>query len=441
MDQTLLGVDPLWIATGLLILTYVAIMTDRVNRAVIAVLGACLAILLGLLSQEQAIAGVDFNTLMLLAGMMLIVGITRRTGLFEYVAIWSAKRVRAHPGGVLALMALVTALFSMLLDNVTTVLLTVPVTLAITRELKVDPYPFLLTQVIASNTGGTATLIGDPPNIMIGSQVGLGFDQFLVHMAPAVVIIIVVQAALGHFIWARPFSATAEDRARVMAMDERAELKDIPLLVRSLGVLAAVITTFLLARRIGLEPGTIAMTGAAVLLLMDCWGRTPEEQTHHVHSSLSDLEWITLLFFAGLFVIVAAAEHAGLLERLGGWLVAATGGNLTTTALAILWASAVISAIVDNIPFVATMIPLVQGLAPEFGGEAALLPLWVALSLGACIGGNGTLVGASANITVAGIAERHGVRFTFARFTRSAAGLTILSVAICHAYIYLRYLR
>ena len=441
MSQTILGVDPLWVATGILVATYLAIMLDRVNRAVVAVLGACLAILLGLMTQEEAIAGVDFNTLMLLAGMMLIVGITRRTGLFEYVAIWAAKRVRAHPAGVLALMALVTAVFSMLLDNVTTVLLTVPVTLAVTKQLKVDPYPFLLTQVVASNTGGAATLIGDPPNIMIGSQVGLGFDQFLFHMAPAVVLVILAQAGIGHFVWARPLRAAAEDRARVMAMDERAEIKDPRLLVRSLVVLAGVVVAFLSARRIGLEPGTIAMTGAALLLLMECWGRTPEDQTHHVHSSLSELEWVTLLFFAGLFVIVTGAEHAGLLDRLGRWLIVATGGDLTTTVLAVLWASAVLSAIVDNIPFVATMIPLVQGLSPDFGGEAGLLPLWVALSLGACIGGNGTLIGASANITVAGIAERHGMRFSFARYTRSAVGLTILSIAICHAYIYLRYLR
>jgi len=416
-------------------------MLDRVNRAVVAVLGACLAIVLGLMTQEEAIAGVDFNTLMLLAGMMLIVGITRRTGLFEYVAIWAAKRVRAHPAGVLALMALVTAVFSMLLDNVTTVLLTVPVTLAVTKQLKVDPYPFLLTQVLASNTGGAATLIGDPPNIMIGSQVGLGFDQFLLHMAPAVVLVILAQAGIGHFVWASPLRAAPEDRARVMAMDERAEIKDAPLLVRSVVVLAGVVVAFLAARRIGLEPGTIAMTGAALLLLTECWGGTPEEQTHHVHSSLSELEWVTLLFFAGLFVIVTGAEHAGLLDRLGRWLIAATGGDLTTTVLAVLWASAVLSAIVDNIPFVATMIPLVQGLSPDFGGEAGLLPLWVALSLGACIGGNGTLVGASANITVAGIAERHGIKFSFARYTRSAVGLTILSIAICHAYLYLRYLR
>ena len=441
MSQSILGVDALWVATFILLATYVAIMLDRVNRAVVAVLGACLAIVLGLMTQEQAIAGVDFNTLMLLAGMMLIVGITRRTGLFEYVAIWAAKRVRAHPAGVLALLALVTALFSMLLDNVTTVLLTVPVTLAVTRQLKVDPYPFLLTQILASNTGGAATLIGDPPNIMIGSQVGLGFGQFLVHMAPAVALVILAQAAVGHFVWARPLRASTEDRARVMAMDERAEIKDPGLLLRSVVVLVGVVLAFLSARRLGLEPGTIAMTGAALLLLSECWGHTPEEQTHQVHASLSELEWVTLLFFAGLFVIVTGAEQAGLLDRLGRWLVDATGGDLTTTVLAVLWASAVLSAIVDNIPFVATMIPLVQGLAPDFGGEAGLLPLWVALSLGACIGGNGTLIGASANITVAGIAERHGVKFSFARYTRSAAGLTILSIAICHAYLYLRYLR
>jgi Na+/H+ antiporter NhaD/arsenite permease-like protein len=265
-------------------------------------------------------------------------------------------------------------------------------------------------------------------------------DQFLIHMAPAVVVMMVVQGAIGHFVWGRPLHAAPEDRARVMAMDERAEIKDRPLLVRSLAVIGVVVTAFLLARFIGLEPGTIAMAGAAVLLLLDCWGRTPEEQTHHVHNSMSELEWITLLFFAGLFVIVAGAEHAGLLAWLGEKLVQATGGDFATTVLAVLWGSAILSAIVDNIPFVATMIPLLMGLATSFGGEEAIFPFWVALSLGACIGGNGTLIGASANITVAGIAERNGVRFGFMRYTRSAVLLTLLSVAICHVYIVVRYL-
>jgi len=440
MDGTIFGVSPLWVATGILLATYVAIMVDRINRAIVAVSGACLVILLGILSQDQAVQGVDFNTLMLLAGMMLIVGITRRTGVFEYVAIWSTKRVNAHPPAVLALLALVTAVFSMFLDNVTTVLLLAPVTLAVTRLLELDSYPFLLTQVMASNTGGTATLIGDPPNIMIGSQVGLGMDQFLIHMAPIVLVIMLVQALVGHAVWARGLHAPPLARARVMAMDERAEIRDRSLLFRSLAVVAAVVLAFLFARPLGLEPGTIALTGAAVLLLMDCWGRSPEEQTHHVHNSLSELEWITLLFFAGLFVIVAGAKEAGLLDRLGNGLIELTGGDFGTTVLVVLWASALLSAIVDNIPFVATMIPLLQGLAPTFGGDEAMFPIWVALSLGACLGGNGTLVGASANITVAGIAERNGVRFSFVRYTRSAFGLTLVSIAICHFYLVVRYL-
>jgi Na+/H+ antiporter NhaD/arsenite permease-like protein len=275
---------------------------------------------------------------------------------------------------------------------------------------------------------------------MIGSQVGLGMGQFLIHMAPAVLIVMAAQAAIGHFVWARPFRARAEDRAKVMAMDERAEIRDRPLLARSMMILGGVILGFLFAHDLGLEPGTIALTGASVLLLMDCWGRSPQEQAHHVHNSLSELEWITLLFFAGLFVIVAGAEEAGLLSRLGEGLIDLTGGDFRTTVLAVLWASALLSALVDNIPFVATMIPLLQGLAPLFGGAEALLPLWVALSLGACIGGNGTLVGASANITVAGIAERNGVKFGFGRYTRSAAGLTVVSIAVCHLYLVIRYL-
>ena len=441
MPHTIFGLDPLWVSTVLLVLAYVTIMTDRLNRAVVALLGAGLMIVTGILSQDEAIRGVDFNTIGLLAGMMLIVGITRRSGVFEYVAIWSAKVVKANPAGVLALLSIVTAVFSAFLDNVTTVLLIVPVTFAICRELKVPPYPFLFNQIIASNIGGTATLIGDPPNIIIGSAANLAFDQFVVHLAPVIVVVLAVQVLITHLVWGRKLHAAPEDRARVMAMDERAAITDWKLLKQALAVLAAVIVAFVVARFIGLLPATIAMFGAAVLLLLDSHGRTSEEQTHHVHGRLSELEWITLFFFIGLFILVAGVERAGLLDILARKLVAATGGEMTTMAFTVLWASAILSAIIDNIPFVATMIPVIKDMAPVFGGAEHLMPLWWALALGACLGGNGSLIGASANLIVAGTAERQGVPFKFRTFTMTAFPLMLISVAISHVYLWLRYLR
>ncbi len=437
----LFGLNPIWVATALLVIAYVAIIADRVNRAVVVGIGACLVIVTGVLSQDEAIRGVDWNTIMLLAGMMLIVGIAGRTGLFEYVAIRAVKLVRARPAAMLALLAVITALFSSLLDNVTTVLLVAPVTLAITRQLEVDPWPYLFAEIMASNVGGTATLVGDPPNIMIGSAVGFTFNDFLFNLGPVVVLIVLVHGMIGHLVWGRRLRASDEARARVLAMDERESITNPRLLRHVLMVLAAVVVAFITARITHLEVGTIAMFGAAVLLLLDVHDRTAEEQTHHVHSTFGEVEWITLFFFIGLFVMVEGVSKTGLLSLLGDKLLVATGGDPTVTVLAVLWVSALLSAVLDNIPFVATMIPLVKGLEPAFGGAAGLEPVWWALALGACLGGNGSLIGASANLTVAGLAERAGVPFRFTKFTLRAFPLMLLSVGIAHVYLWLRYLR
>lgn len=437
----LFGLNPLWIATALLVIAYIAIIADRVNRALVVGIGACLVIVTGVLSQDEAIRGVDWNTIMLLAGMMLIVGIAGRTGLFEYVAIRAVKVVRARPAAMLALLAIITAVFSSLLDNVTTVLLVAPVTLAITRQLEVDPWPYLFAEVMASNVGGTATLVGDPPNIMIGSAVGFTFNDFLFNLGPVVVIIVAVHGAIGHLVWGRRLRASDEARARVLAMNERESITNPRLLRHVLMVLGAVVVAFVTARYTNLEVGTIAMFGAAVLLLLDVHDRTAEEQTHQVHSSFGEVEWITLFFFIGLFVMVEGVSKTGLLTLLGQKLLAATGGDPTVTVLAVLWVSALLSAVLDNIPFVATMIPLVKGLEPAFGSAAGLHPVWWALALGACLGGNGTLIGASANLTVAGLAERAGVPFRFSKFTARAFPLMLLSVGIAHIYLWMRYLR
>ena len=437
---TMFGLDPLWLSTAILILAYATIMVERVNRAIVALLGAGAVIVSGVLDQKQAVAGIDFNTIALLTGMMLLVAISKRSGMFQYVAVWSAKVARGSPWAMLALLTIVTAVVSALLDNVTTVLLMAPVTLVIAEQLKVPPYPFLFTEILASNIGGTATLIGDPPNIIIGSATGLTFNDFLANLAPVILIVLAAQIAINHLIWGRKMVVDEAAQARVMAFKPAEAINDRPLLWKSLFVLALVIVGFVLARPLQLEPGSIAMLGAALLLLLEHLGRPSEDQSHRVHHTFGEVEWITIFFFVGLFIIVAGVEHAGLLSLLAHELIQATGGDLTVTALAVLWASALLSAIIDNIPFVATMIPVIKSMASNFGGPESLLPLWWSLSLGACLGGNGTLIGASANLTVAGIGDRAGVPFRFVPFLLMAFPMMLMSVLISTAYVYLRYL-
>ncbi len=433
------GWSPAWVAGLLFVAAYIVIMSERVNRAVVALLGAGLMILSGVLTQEAAIRGEDFNTLGLLVGMMVIVAVTRKCGVFQYVAIWSAKKVKARPWGILVMLSIVTALFSALLDNVTTVLLIVPVTLLITEELKVPPYPFLFSTILASNIGGTATLIGDPPNIMIGSAVGLSFNDFVVNLAPICVVIMAATMVPIYLIWGRRLTTTEESRRRVMSFDERKAITDPRLLKQSLLVLAIVVVGFVSHNALGLKPATIALVGAALLLLLDNLGRDAERQSQNVHSAFAQAEWITIFFFIGLFILVFGIEEAGLIRLMAEHLLAATGGDIKVTALAILWGSAILSAFVDNIPFVATMIPLIKSMAPALGGEAALMPLWWSLALGACLGGNGTLIGASANLVVAGFAERAGSPIRFVPYLKTAFPLMLLSIALSHVYILFRY--
>ena len=435
----LFGLNPLILSTVILLLVYAALIADTINRAIVSLLGACVMIVSGILTQDMATQSIDANTIGLLTGMMILVSISRRSGLFQYLAILSARQAKASPWGILLILQITTAVLSALLDNVTTVLLVVPVTLAITRALDVPAYPFLFAEIFASNIGGTATLIGDPPNILIGSLADLSFNAFVVHLTPIILVIMVVQAVMIHFIWGRDLHATPEARARIMALTAADEIQDPVLLHQSLSVIGLVIVGFIFARQLHLEPGTIAMLGATVLMLLDNWEHHSEKQAENVHKTFTDVEWITIFFFIGLFITVHGVEVGGLLHWLAEKLVAATGGNLAHTGYAILWASAVLSAIIDNIPFVATMIPLVKDMAPAFGGAHQIEPLWWCLSLGACLGGNGTLIGASANLTVAGIAEREGIRFSFWTYTKMAFPLMLVSLAISHVYVWMRY--
>lgn len=439
-SSVIFGLNPMWVAALLFLLTYAVVMSEKINRAIVALLAAGLMIVLGVINQEAAIRGIDFNTIGLLIGMMVIVAITRQSGIFQFLAIWAAKRVNAQPWGILVMISLVTAVTSAFLDNVTTVLLVVPVTLLITEELKVPPYPYLFAMIFSSNIGGTSTLIGDPPNIMIGSATGLAFNDFAYNLAPVTVVIMAVTLIPIYLIWGRHLTATPEDRQRVMKFNEFEAITDPRLLKQCLLVIGLVIAGFVFARVLGVEAATVAMTGAALLLLLANFGHDAEHQSKHVLEAFNEVEWITIFFFVGLFIVVHGVDSTGLLKVLADKMLALTGGNLTATALVILWSSAILSAIIDNIPFVATMIPLIKAMAPTFGGPEGLMPLWWALSLGACLGGNGTLIGASANLVVAGFAERAGQPIRFIPYAMMAFPLMLLSIAISTVYLYWRYL-
>ena len=434
------GLDPAWYAGTLFVLTYILIMTDRINRAVVALMAAGLMIMGGVLTQEAALQGIDFNTLGLLTGMMIIVAIARQSGVFQYLAIWSAKLVKADPWGILVMLVLVTAVLSALLDNVTTVLLIAPVTLLITDELKVSAYPYLFAEIFAANIGGTATLIGDPPNIMIGSALGLGFNDFILNLGPIVAILLPATLIPIYLIWGRKLKTSPENQQRVMNYQEADAITDTRLLWQSMGVLALVMTGFIFAHDINQQPASIAMFGAALMLVLHSLPRSPSEQSKEITKVFGEVEWITIFFFIGLFVLVYGVESTGLLEIMADKVLHATGGDIGKTSIAILWVSAVASAFVDNIPFVATMIPLLENMSSSFGGREAMMPVWWSLALGSCLGGNGSLIGASANLIVAGFAERANQPIRFMPFMLMAFPLMLISIAISTLYVYLRYL-
>jgi Na+/H+ antiporter NhaD/arsenite permease-like protein len=434
------ALDPSAIGAGAILLgAYALIVFEMVNRAVVALLGACLLVMLGVLPQRQALAAVDFNTLGLLAGMMIIVSVACRSGLFSFLAIRTAQAVRASPAGILAAFAGVTALLSAFVNNVTIVSLTVPVTFIICGELKLPVYPFLVTEIFSSNIGGTATLIGDPPNVLIGSATGLSFDAFAANLAPVVCALLLLQILVCHMVWGRRLSASAEDRQRVMRIRAHEAIEDRYLLACSVAVIVGVVVGLVFASRLNLEPATITVFGAALLLLLQTLPKTRQQHSEIVGVALADVDWMTLVFLMGLFVMVGGIAHAGVLKTLGGLLLRASSHNAHLTATLILWLSAALSSVVDNVPYVAAMIPLIKGVAPELGNPQTLAPLWWSLALGAGLGGNGTLIGASANLTVAALAERNGTRFSFVDFTLAAMPLMLSTVAVANFYLAWRF--
>jgi Na+/H+ antiporter NhaD/arsenite permease-like protein len=447
------GANPLVVAGIIFVITYAVIMSEKFNRAVVALLGGGLMILSGVLNQHAAVQAIDWNTIGLLTGMMIIVAVMQRSGVFQYLAIWSAKKVNARPWGMLVMLSIVTAILSALLDNVTTVLLIAPVTLLITEELEIAPYPFLFSEIVFSNIGGAATLIGDPPNILIGSMVeSVTFNDFLVHIAPIVPLVFIATLLPIYILWGRKLYASDEARQRVLNFKESEAITDPKLLIKSLAVLFLVLVGFMLGHPMGIEPATVAMTGAALLLLLDNFGKTVDEKSENVHHTSGEVEWVTIFFFVGLFVIIGGLEHAGALEILATKVVGLTegipdpAGVTEALALGVLWISAIASAIVDNIPFVATMIPTLKAAFAQLAENGVGLDaaqqqaVWWALSLGACFGGNGSLIGASANLIVAGFAERAGHPIKFVTFLKTAFPLMIMSIIIATAYLWLRYL-
>ncbi len=421
------------IAIIIFVTAYALIISEKVHRTIVGLGGAMLMILFGILTQDQAIGHVDFNTLGLLMGMMIIVNITSETGLFNYLAIWAAKKVKAKPIALLVALSAITMVCSALLDNVTTVLLTVPITFSITSQLKVDVKPFLISQILASNIGGTATLIGDPPNIMIGSAVGLNFMDFIFNLTAICILIFIVTEILLIFIYRRGLHTTDDLRDKVMHLKEKSQISNPRLLKKCLFVLFITISMFVLHGQLHMQTATAALTGAALLLFISY-----AQDEAMIAKALSKIEWLAIFFFAGLFILVGALVETGVIGMLAQEAMKLTNGNLDATAMLILWMSAIASAFIDNIPFVATLIPLIQDMGRM--GMENLTPLWWALSLGACLGGNGTLIGASANVVVASMAAQRGQQISFIRFMMIAFPLMLLSIVISSAYIYLRYL-
>ncbi len=435
----ILGMPPSLAAIVIVAVCYLIIFSEKINRAVIALIGAGVMIATGILSQKQALTGIDFNTLALLIGMMIIVAVSEKSGIFQYVAIWSAKKVKASPRGLMAALAIVTAVFSGFLDNVTTVLLIAPVTFQITRKLRINPYPYLLLEIFASNIGGTATLIGDPPNILIGSALDLTFMDFVKVLMPVVVITMIVVIFIFDRFWGVHLKTTNDCKKKVLAMNPSDAIMDKVLLVKALFVLACVIAGFISAHHIGLDNGTIALLGASVLLLLYTFGAKGEEKDGKVQEIFNMVDWITIFFFTGLFVIVYGLEVTGVLAYLGQKFVELTDGSIAKLSFLILWCSAVISSVIDNIPFVATMIPMLKSMEESVGGREAMMPVWWSLSLGACFGGNGTLIGASANVVVAGMAMREGHQIGFVKFLLWSVPVMLLSVLIGTVFVYIEF--
>lgn len=427
-----------WLAISIFTISMIIIMSERIHRSVVAIVGAMLVIILGLVKFANPVNGyvepgtvpiteiIDLNTLGVLFGMMLFVAVVKQSGIFEYLAVKSAQIVRGKPWPVMMIFIILTAFLSAFLDNVTTVLLIGPMTLTICKLMKQNPIPFLITQILASNIGGTATLIGDPPNIMIGSAANLSFIEFIEIDAPCVIVILIVSLLVFYIMYGRKMAIDHEDHQNIINMDASKEIKSKYLMIVSTIMIFLVVIAFMVHDSLGISSSIIAMSAAGIMLLIS---------GHSVEKALHDVEWTTLTFFGGLFVIVGALKETGVIAMLAQALVDVTQGNVFILMIVLLFGSAIISAFLDNIPFCATMLPIITAMQ----GQIDVTPLWWALSLGACLGGNGTLIGASANVVLSDVAKKHGYPISFMRFTRVGFPIMLLTICIAAAYMILRY--
>ncbi|MCH7480823.1 MAG: ArsB/NhaD family transporter [Chloroflexi bacterium] len=418
--------NPMWLAGSIFLITYAFIVSERIHRTISALLGG-IAMILFVLPQEQAFNAIDWNVIFLLAGMMIIANVMKETGLFQWIAFQAVRYGKGDPFRVLVILSIITAVASALLDNVTIVILIAPVTLFVASALRVNPVPFLIAEILASNIGGMATLIGDPPNIMIGSAAGIDFVTFAANMGPISVIILVVFIGMARFLFKKDLTVRDEAVSTISDLDASGLITDPVLLRKSLIVMAGVILGFLLHGALHLELATIAMTGATLLML---WSKTDP------HYALRDIEWTTLFFFFGLFIMAAAVVEVGLIEIITDSVLRLTRGNLKLTTISLIWFSAISSGIVGNIPYTASMIPIVKSL----GAAMPVEPLWWSLTLGADLGGNLTMVGAAANVVVASLAEKSGHPISFKHFLRYGVITTFMSLTLASVYVWLRYL-
>lgn len=403
------------------------IISEKVNSAAAALAGAMALVVTGVMSAHKALSYIDFNTIGLLVGMMVLVAIIRQSGLFEYVAIKAAKMVHGDPWKIMIAFILLTAVLSGILDNVTTVLLVGPMTIAIAKMLEINPVPFLMTQILASNVGGTATLIGDPPNIMIGSAANLSFVDFLKNTGVAVVLVIVFMIVMMRFVYKKEIEVEGLDTSKIMNLDPDKSITDKPLLIKGIVVIALVILGFILHDQIGIETSVIALTAAAVMLLIG---------GVNVDNAIQDVEWTTIAFFMALFVVVGGLTETGVIKQVAAVIIERTAGHPVIMMLILLWASALLSSFLNNIPFIATLIPLVLALKAD-GMDAE--PLWWAISLGACLGGNGTMIGASANVVLSDISTKHGYPITFKSYLRVGMPFMLGSVFISMVFLLVKY--
>lgn len=415
------------VAVAVFLIVILLIITERVHRTAAAMAGAMVLILTGVMSADKALSYIDFNTIGVLVGMMIFVAIVRRSGMFEYIAVRAAKAVHGDPWKIMVAFTLITAVLSAILDNVTTVLLVGPMSIAIARMLKIDPVPFLMGQILASNVGGTATLIGDPPNIMIGSAAHLSFMDFLENTGFAVLFILVVLILLMKIVYEKKIELGTVDTGAIEKLDPSKSITNRALMKKGIIVLICVIVGFMFHDKLGIESSVIALTAAAVMLII---GR------EDVNEAIQDVEWTTILFFMSLFVVVGGLTETGIIKELASKIIDATNGHPMVTMLVLLWASALLSSILDNIPFVATLIPLI--LAMQADG-IDVTSFWWAISLGACLGGNGTMIGASANVVLSDISTKHGYPITFKSYLKVGMPFMLLSIVSATVFLVVKF--